>query len=92
MAELLRCSFCGKNKDAVKKLIAGPNVQICDECTKMCSGMLEVEATVSPESSSEKLPTPIELHKALDEYVIGQEYAKKILSVSGSVSIMFNKI
>ncbi len=81
MAEL-RCSFCGKNKEAVKKLIAGPNVQICDECTKMCSGMLEVEATVSPENSTEKLPTPMELHKALDEYVIGQEYAKKILSVS----------
>lgn len=81
MAEL-RCSFCGKSKEVVKKLIAGPNVHICDECTKMCSGILEAEATVSPENSTEKLPTPIELHKALDEYVIGQEYAKKILSVS----------
>lgn len=81
MAEL-RCSFCGKNEKNVKKLIAGPNVHICDECTKMCSGMLESEAAVSPATSTEKLPTPIELHKALDEYVIGQEYAKKILSVS----------
>jgi len=78
----LRCSFCGKHQDEVKKLIAGPSVHICDECIHLCSGILDEEATASPAASSEKLPTPVELHHALNEYVIGQDYAKKILAVS----------
>ncbi len=78
----LHCSFCGKHRDAVKKLIAGPDVHICDECINLCSGILTEEAIASSTSSTEKLPTPVELHQALNEYVIGQEYAKKILAVS----------
>lgn len=76
------CSFCGRPNDQVKKLIAGPNVFICDECIQMCAGMLISEAEDNPTSVVEKLPTPIEIHQALNDYVIGQDYAKKILAVS----------
>ncbi|NOY64951.1 MAG: ATP-dependent Clp protease ATP-binding subunit ClpX [Nitrospirae bacterium] len=79
----LHCSFCGKSQDEVKKLIAGPTVYICNECVDLCNEILaeEMEADKSI-SSHPELPTPAEIHSALDEYVIGQERAKKILSVA----------
>lgn len=79
----LNCSFCGKSQDEVKKLIAGPTVYICNECVDLCNEILaeEMEAEESI-SSHPELPTPAEIHSALDEYVIGQERAKKILSVA----------
>lgn len=78
----LVCSFCGKTQEVVKKLIAGPNVNICNECVYLCDGILAEEASAAAINSTEKLPTPKEIHQALDEYVIGQELAKKILAVS----------
>lgn len=78
----LACSFCGKPQEVVKKLIAGPNVNICNECIHLCDGILAEEASTAALNSAEKLPTPKEIHQALDEYVIGQELAKKILAVS----------
>ncbi len=80
----LHCSFCGKNQDEVNKLIAGPSVYICNECVDLCNEILaEDEAQEAKEGKGiPKLPTPQEIHAALDEYVIGQERAKKILSVA----------
>ncbi len=79
--EILRCSFCGKTQDEVKKLIAGPGVYICDECIRLCD---EIIAEDDKESvgTLEEAPKPEEIKKALDEYVIGQERAKRILSVA----------
>ena len=80
----VRCSFCGKTQNAVEKLIAGPGVYICDECIKACNGILEDELYENEEeyTLNEKLPTPSEIKKILDEYVIGQDEAKKTLSVA----------
>lgn len=79
----LLCSFCGKNQDEIKKLIAGPSVNICDECIELCNDIMveenEREATSRKKSTS---PKPCEIKEALDEYVIGQERSKKILSVA----------
>lgn len=82
----VKCSFCGKTQNAVEKLIAGPGVFICDECIKACNSILEdemydedVEYTLNED---EKLPTPSEIKGILDEYVIGQEEAKKTLAVA----------
>ena len=80
---LLYCSFCGKSQHEVRKLIAGPSVFICDECVELCNDIIREEiqdSSVTGDGSS--LPTPHEIRKILDEYVIGQETAKKILSVA----------
>lgn len=79
----LFCSFCGKSQDEVRKLIAGPSVFICDECVDLCNDIIREEVQDLAESEvSEKLPLPADLKKALDEYVIGQERAKKVLAVA----------
>ncbi|MFT2109612.1 ATP-dependent protease ATP-binding subunit ClpX [Marinomonas sp. 2405UD68-3] len=82
---LLYCSFCGKSQDEVKKLIAGPSVYICNECVDLCSNIITQELseiTSGEESDTDELPTPSKLKSALDEYVIGQERAKKVLAVA----------
>lgn len=78
----LKCSFCGKNQDQVKRLIAGPGVYICDECIDLCSDIIADEFEETIEFDSKELPKPQEIKKYLDDYVIGQERAKKALSVS----------
>jgi len=80
----LTCSFCGKSQDEVKKLIAGPTVYICDECIELCNDIIDEESRLDQTSDPElkHLPKPVELKDILDEYVIGQERAKKILSVA----------
>tara|TARA_B100000780_G_scaffold151375_1_gene105778 strand:+ start:12426 stop:13718 length:1293 start_codon:yes stop_codon:yes gene_type:complete len=81
--KLLFCSFCGKNQNEVRRLIAGPSVYICDECVDLCNDIISEEAqAVAPEDSSSKLPVPMEIKSILDDYVIGQERAKRILSVA----------
>ncbi|NIA08287.1 MAG: ATP-dependent Clp protease ATP-binding subunit ClpX [Nitrospiraceae bacterium] len=82
--EKLRCSFCGKSQDEVKKLIAGPSVYICDECIELCNDILaeEYEGRAEPGKPGNKVPKPAEIKALLDEYVIGQELAKKTLSVA----------
>ncbi|MBC7188868.1 MULTISPECIES: ATP-dependent Clp protease ATP-binding subunit ClpX [Thermodesulfovibrio] len=80
--ETLRCSFCGKSQKEVKKLIAGNGVYICDECVSLCNEILEEERFEHLEGIKQDLPTPQEIHKFLNDYVIGQERAKKILSVA----------
>ena len=79
----LFCSFCGKNQSEVKKLIAGPSVYICDECVSLCNDIIKEDlAEKKEESSEEKLPVPEEIKSILDDYVIGQESAKKTLAVA----------
>ncbi|NLM13996.1 MAG: ATP-dependent Clp protease ATP-binding subunit ClpX [Epulopiscium sp.] len=79
----LKCSFCGKNQEQVRRLIAGPGVYICDECIELCSEIIEEEFDELPENSEvSKLPKPKEIKAALDEYVIGQDKAKKALAVA----------
>ena len=78
----LKCSFCGKMQEQVKKLIAGPGVYICDECIELCNEIIEEEFTEDHEIELESIPKPKEIREALDEYVIGQDEAKKALSVA----------
>ena len=81
--KLLYCSFCGKSQHEVRKLIAGPSVFICDECVDLCNDIIREEVQdESPDSQAEKLPRPNEIKETLDEYVIGQERAKKVLAVA----------
>ena len=81
--KLLYCSFCGKSQHEVKKLIAGPSVFICDECVELCNDIIREEVQeASKDSERTKLPVPQEIKSILDEYVIGQENAKKVLSVA----------
>ncbi len=78
----LKCSFCGKGQDEVKKLIAGPSVYICNECVDLCNEIIAEEWEETKESKVPRLPKPSEIKRILDEYVIGQDRAKKILSVA----------
>jgi ATP-dependent Clp protease ATP-binding subunit ClpX len=81
-SDLLKCNFCGKSQKQVKKLIAGPSVYICDECIDLCNEIIEEELSETSELKLEELPKPQEIYAFLDEYVIGQETAKKVLSVA----------
>ena len=78
----LHCSFCGKNQHEVRKLIAGPSVFICDECVELCNDIIREEIEDSESKSQGNLPIPAEINQNLDDYVIGQERAKRILSVA----------
>ena len=81
--KLLYCSFCGKSQHEVRKLIAGPSVYVCDECVELCNDIIKDE--LQDDSSSfggSELPKPKEIKEELDDYVIGQERAKKILAVA----------
>ncbi len=80
--KLLYCSFCGKSQHEVKKLIAGPSVFVCDECVELCNDIIREEMQEQAASSVSKLPKPQEIKATLDEYVIGQDQAKKVLSVA----------
>ena len=83
----VRCSFCGKSQDSVRKIVAGPGVYICDECVDLCTSIIEAECYEDEEvgytlNELDKIPSPKEIKKILDDYVIGQEEAKKTLSVA----------
>ncbi len=78
----LSCTFCGKNQEEVRKLIAGPSVYICDECVDLCNDIIEEEVKAKDDEVLDVLPSPLEIFKQLDDYVIGQEKAKKTLSVA----------
>tara|TARA_B100000214_G_scaffold346712_1_gene297521 strand:- start:396 stop:1652 length:1257 start_codon:yes stop_codon:yes gene_type:complete len=81
-SELLKCSFCGKSQKQVKKLIAGPGVYICDECIDLCNEIIDEELSQPSELGFDELPKPEEINAFLDDYIIGQEQAKRILSVA----------
>src|SRR5438094_8873343 len=83
-SNLTMCSFCGKSHAEVRKLIAGPGVYICDSCINVCKSILDKELNedAKRQSSSIRVPKPAEIRRSLDQYVIGQEIAKKTLTVS----------
>jgi ATP-dependent Clp protease ATP-binding subunit ClpX len=80
--ELLKCSFCGKSQKQVKKLIAGPGVYICDECIDLCNEIIEEELTETADLGLGELPKPAEIFEFLNDYIIGQDQAKRIMSVA----------
>src|SRR5512133_1437207 len=80
--DLLKCSFCGKSQKQVKKLIAGPGVYICDECIDLCNEIIEEELAETSEVSFDDLPKPTEIYDFLNGYVVGQDQAKRTLSVA----------
>ena len=80
--KLLYCSFCGKSQHEVKKLIAGPSVFVCDECVELCNDIIREEIQEQSASTVDQLPKPQEIKSDLDDYVIGQEQAKKVLAVA----------
>ncbi|MGV6827368.1 MAG: ATP-dependent Clp protease ATP-binding subunit ClpX [bacterium] len=81
-SKILYCSFCGKSQHEVRKLIAGPSVFVCDECVELCNDIIREEMREEKEGSSGKLPKPREINETLDNYVIGQSQAKRVLSVA----------
>ncbi len=80
--KLLYCSFCGKSQHEVRKLIAGPSVFVCDECVELCNDIIREEMQEKSSSGEEKLPKPQEINEILNDYVIGQDRAKRVLSVA----------
>ncbi len=80
--ELLKCSFCGKSQKQVKKLIAGPGVYICDECIDLCNEIIEEELAETSDLRFDELPKPREIFEFLNDYIVGQEHAKRVLSVA----------
>ncbi len=80
--KLLYCSFCGKSQHEVRKLIAGPSVFVCDECVELCNDIIREELEDTGDTAQDKLPKPVDIKEILDEYVIGQERAKKVLAVA----------
>jgi ATP-dependent Clp protease ATP-binding subunit ClpX len=81
--KLLYCSFCGKSQHEVRKLIAGPSVFVCDECVELCNDIIREEISdSSPKESKKEQPSPMEIRESLDDYVIGQDHAKKVLAVA----------
>ena len=89
--KLLYCSFCGKSQHEVRKLIAGPTVFICDECVELCMDIIREENKSSLVKSTEGVPTPQEICDVLNDYVIGQKSAKKVLSVAVLFHLVFRK-
>ena len=81
-AKVLYCSFCGKSQHEVRKLIAGPSVFICDECVELCNDIIREELEEKTPAARSSLPKPREILEVLDQYVIGQARAKKVLSVA----------
>src|SRR5690606_36612243 len=81
-ADLLKCSFCGKSRKQVKKLIAGPGVYICDECIELCNEIIEEELAEASELGLVELPKPREIFEFLESYIVGQEPAKRSLAVA----------
>ena len=79
---VLYCSFCGKSQHEVRKLIAGPTVFICDECVELCMDIIREESKTTLVKSRDGVPTPREICTVLDDYVIGQDHAKRVLSVA----------